>query len=311
VSSVHPDILQTVALLRDAGLIPPQAGDAGEVRGYLERINRLAAQDSVPLPGERLLGLAVNGREVLCKLYPPEDAVSSSLLVYCHGGGFRHGTLAGWDAPLRQLVRDSGVAVLSIGYALSPEYRFPIAFEEIGQILREVIDAQQIDGHPACKLALGGDSAGANLALGAALSLRDAEISAVRHLTLFYGSFSRDVSAPSWQRHGGFGGHGLSAGKMTEYWKSYLGDCDADWRAEPLNARLDGLPPTRLIVGDLDPLLDENAKLAEKLEAAGVEVALITLPGIIHGVIRFNEVAPVVRDIIRAEALALTKALAG
>lgn len=308
-TSVHPDIANIANLLREAGLVPPVGGDVQEVRDFLERINRLTGRDSVPLTRERRLEFPVNGRQVPCKLYLPDDADAPHLMFYCHGGGFRHGALAGWDAPLRQLVRESGVAVLSIEYALSPEYTFPVAYEEIVSILAAVIDTGSVDGHAINGFALGGDSAGANLALAAAIALRNSGINALRYLMLFYGVYSRDVTSNSWRRLSGYGGHGLSSKSMSTYWQSYLANDETDWRVQPLHADLAGLPPTRLIVGDLDPLLDENIALEKTLEASGVSARLTILPNIIHGVVRFNEVAPVVRDLLSTEASALREAL--
>ncbi|QSL92757.1 alpha/beta hydrolase fold domain-containing protein [Ectopseudomonas toyotomiensis] len=308
VHSAHPDVMRVAACLKAAGLEPPAQTDVGSVRDYLERVSLFVAATSEPLTCELLVDFPVNGRLVPCKLYWPDSVDPAGLLFYCHGGGFRHGSLAGWDAPLRQLVRSSGVAVLSIEYALAPEYPFPTAFEEVLSIAQQVIEAQAIAGRTVSQFALGGDSAGANLALGAALSLRDQGV-ALRQLLLFYGVYSTDTSAPSWRRFGGFGGYGLSADSMRMYWHSYLSRGESDWRVQPLHAELQGLPRTRLVVGELDPLVDENIQLQRKLEAAGVDSSLVVLPGIIHGVLRFSELAGVVREIIENEAAVLSAAL--
>lgn len=305
----HPDITNVANLLREADLIPPSGGNIKEVREYLERINHLVSKDSVPLSCEQILEFTVNGRQIPCKLYVPDNTHKLSLLFHCHGGGFRNGTLAGWDAPLRQIVRESGVAVLSIGYALSPEYKFPVAFEEIVAILKEVIENETLKGHIFENFALSGDSAGANLALGAAIALRNHGVDALRYLLLFYGVYSKDVMSASWQHSSGYGGHGLSSKSMSAYWESYLENDESSWRVQPLHANLAHLPPSRIVVGELDPLLDENVALDIKLNAAGVSSSLEVLPGIIHGVFRFNELAPVVHKIVHREAVALKKAL--
>jgi len=306
---VHPDLLAVATSLREQGLLPIVQGDVQGVRGQLERINAWAAQRSVPLSYERTLGFSVDGRTVSCKLYWPEGNETPCLMFYCHGGGFRHGSLAGWDAPLRQLVRDSGMAVLSIDYALSPEYRFPVAFNEVVAIISRVIKLGAITECPVRGYALGGDSAGANLAFGAAIALRDAGIDALRQLLLFYGSYSRDMSSDSWQRFGGYAGQNLSVEAMSRYWASYLANDEDDWRVQPITAELAGLPPTRIIVGELDPLLDENRALAQRLKDAGVVTNLQVLANMTHGFIRFNEVAPIARNVLAAQGRALRKAL--
>ncbi|WP_434575795.1 alpha/beta hydrolase fold domain-containing protein [Pseudomonas sp. Z3-6] len=306
---VHPDLVAVATTLREQGLLPVVQGDVQRVRAQLERIDAWAARRSVPLSYERTLGFAVDGRTVPCKLYWPEGDETPCLMFYCHGGGFRHGSLAGWDAPLRQLVRDSGLAVLSIDYALSPEYRFPVAFNEVVSIVSRVIKLGAITDCPVRGYALGGDSAGANLALGAALALRDTGCDGVRQLLLFYGSYSRDLGSDSWRRLGGYGGQNLSVETMSAYWASYLVDDEDDWRVQPIIADLAGLPPVRLVVGELDPLLDENRELADRLERAGVATHLQVLANMTHGFVRFNEVAPVVRDVIGAQGSALRRAL--
>ncbi|MCM2458996.1 alpha/beta hydrolase fold domain-containing protein [Pseudomonas sp. LARHCG127] len=306
---VHPDLVAVATTLREQGLLPVVQGDVQRVRAQLERIDAWAARRSVPLSYERTLGFAVDGRTVPCKLYWPEGDETPCLMFYCHGGGFRHGSLAGWDAPLRQLVRDSGLAVLSIDYALSPEYRFPVAFNEVVSIVSRVIRLGAITDSPVRGYALGGDSAGANLALGAAVALRDAGFDGLRQLLLFYGSYSRDLGSDSWRRLGGYGGQNLSVETMSAYWASYLVEDEDDWRVQPIIADLAGLPPVRLLVGELDPLLDENRELADRLERAGVATHLQVLANMTHGFVRFNEVAPVVRNVIGAQGSALRRAL--
>lgn len=306
--AIHPDLVAAAARLRAAGLSPPAGGDVHMVREYINRVNAVTARASKPLADEAELCFPVNGRTVPCTLYWPERAERPPLMVYCHGGGFRHGILAGWDAPLRQLVRESGLAVLSIGYALAPEHRFPTAFDEVVAIARQVITDRKVAGRSVCGFALAGDSAGANLALGAAVALRDLGVRGVDRLLLLYGVYSKDLSSPSWRRLSGLAGHGLSVESMRLYWSSYLAKDEDDWRVQPLHADLRGLPPTRVTVGELDPLLDENRILAEKLSASAVDCSLNILPAIPHGFMRWNEVAPVVRRILQDEAAALRHA---
>ncbi|MCG6538554.1 alpha/beta hydrolase [Pseudomonas sp. KSR10] len=306
-SAVHPDLTRVSSLLSQAGLFLPKGEGISVVRAYLQRIAQFVSASSVPLALEQSMAFLANGREVPCKLYWPDRGYPPGLMFYCHGGGFRHGSLEDWDAPLRQLVRESGVAVLSIEYALAPEQPFPAAFEEVVAIARQVIGDRMVAGFEVNRFALGGDSAGANLALGAAVALRENGVTPLEHLLLFYGVYSKDTTSESWSRLSGVGGHGLSADSMRQYWDSYLVHDENDWRVQPLYANLDGLPTTRLVVGNLDPLLDENIALQHKLERVGVESSLTVSPGVIHGVLRFNEVAEVVKDLVRVEGQALRR----
>lgn len=307
-TALHTDLAAVAQALRGAGIVPTPDATIEQTRDYVDAVSAFAARDSVKLTDERLLMIATRHSAVPAKLYRP-DRPAPPLLFYCHGGGFRQGTLAGWDSPLRELARASGCAILSIDYALAPERRFPVAFEQVADVIRAIIAARAIDGMPVTRVAAAGDSAGANLILGAALALRDAGIRALERLTLLYGVYSRDIAAPSWERLEGFG---LNRAAMRAIWAGYLAaeETETDWRVEPLHADLVGLPPTRLTIGDLDPLIDENCALHAKLRQAGVPATLTVLPGVNHGAIRYNLLAPVVAEMLAAEAAALRAAFA-
>lgn len=306
-STLHPDLLAVAASLHEAGIAATPGADLSAARAHADRVNAFVTRGSRALADERLVAIGGPHGTIPAKLYWPDGARRPALLFYAHGGGFRQGALAGWDAPMRMLVRTSGMAVLSIDYRLAPEHRFPIAFDEVVQVMRKVILSGEVAGRDVAGFGAGGDSAGANLLLGAALALRDAGIGALRQLMLLYGVYSRDVSAPSWSEFGGFG---LSPAAMQSVWANYLGNDETDWRAQPLHADLAGLPPVRLVVGALDPLIDENIALDTSLRASGVASTLTILPRVNHGVVRYAEVAPVVREMLQAEGAALRRAFA-
>ena len=199
------------------------------------------------------------------------------------------GSLRSWDHFLRDLVRQSGVAALSVDYRLSPEVKFPVAFDEMVAMIRLAAREGAGWGIDPTRLAVGGDSAGANLALAAALALRDAGEKALRFQLLIYGVYSTDSESPSWQRFGQ--GAGLSQTQMRWIWETYLENPEQqkDWRAAPMLADLKGLPPAHLIIGSLDPLLDDSNRLAAKLKAAGVPCDLTVYQGINHGFIRYRQ----------------------
>ena len=224
-------------------------------------------------------------------------------------GGFMQGSLASWDAMLRELVRQSGVAALSVDYRLSPEQRFPVAFEEMVAMVRLAAREGAGFGVDPARLAVGGDSAGANLALAAALASRDAGQREVGFMLLIYGCFSTDTESPSWQRFGQ--GAGLSQTQMRWIWETYLErpEQQDDWRAAPILGNLAGLPPAHLIVGNLDPLLDDSHRLAARLKEAGVPHELTVYEGINHGFIRYGRLIATARRAISDCAAALRKAL--
>jgi len=308
---IDPELVAAGQLLQSRGLVAPDRTQASlsEVRAAVDRIGAFLGEGSVPLRRERDLTLPGPHGQVPCRLYLPDDAEKPPLIVYAHGGGFMQGSLPSWDAMLRELVRQSGVAALSVDYKLSPEHRFPVAFEEMLAMLRLAAREGSEFGIDPTRLAVGGDSAGANLALAAALAARDAGERALRFQLLIYGCFSTDTESASWQRFGQ--GAGLSQTQMRWIWETYLErpEQQKDWRAAPMLADLAGLPPAHLIVGNLDPLLDDSHQLAARLQEAGVTFELKVYEGLNHGFIRYGRLIAAARRAVGDCAAALAKGL--
>jgi acetyl esterase len=308
---IDPELVAAGKLLQSRGLVAPDRTQASlaEVRAATDRIGAFLGEGSVPLGHERDLALPGPHGQVPCRLYLPDDADKPPLLIYAHGGGFVQGSLPSWDAMLRELVRQSGVAALSVDYKLSPEHRFPVAFDETVAMIRLMAREGAGLGIDPTRLAVGGDSAGANLALAAAAALRDAGEPALGFMLLIYGCYSTDTESDSWQRFGR--GAGLSQTQMRWIWETYLErpEQQRDWRAAPILADSAGLPPAHLIVGSLDPLLDDSHHLAARLKEAGVPCRLTVYDGINHGFIRYGRLIATARRAVGDCAAALRNAL--
>ena len=309
---IDPELVAAGRLLQEKGLVAPDRTKASiaEVRAATDRIGAFLGEGSVPLKTERDLRLPGPHGQVPCRLYLPDGASRPPLLVYAHGGGFMQGSLDSWDHFLRDLVRQSGAAVLSVDYQLSPERKFPVAFEEMVAMTRLMAREGGEFGIDPARLAVGGDSAGANLALGAALAMRDAGERAVRFQLLIYGVYSSDSDSPSWQRFGQ--GAGLSQAQVRWIWETYLDNPaqQKDWRAAPILADLKGVAPAHLIVGALDPLFDDSTNMTAALKAAGVPADLTVYPGINHGFIRYGRLIGTARRAVAECAAALKAGLA-
>jgi acetyl esterase len=309
---VDPELIAAGKLLQEKGLVSPDrtVASLAEVRAATDRIGAFLGEGSVPLQSERDLSLPGPHGQVPCRLYLPDGSERPPLIVYAHGGGFMQGSLPSWHHFLRDLVRQSGVAALSVDYQLSPEVKFPVAFDEMVAMVRLAAREGAGLGIDPTRLALGGDSAGANLALAAALAMRDAGERALRFQLLIYGCFSTDCDSPSWQRFGQ--GAGLSQTQMRWIWETYLESPGQkeDWRAAPAFADLRGVASAHLIVGSLDPLLDDSNNLAGKLKAAGVPCQLTIYQGINHGFIRYGRLIGTARRAIAEGAAALKAGLA-
>jgi acetyl esterase len=285
-----PELVAAGKLLQEKGLVTPDRTKVSlaEVRAATDRVGAFLGEGSVPLKDERDLSLPGPHGQVPCRLYRPDGVSQPPLLVYAHGGGFMQGSIPSWDHFLRDLVRQSGTAALSVDYKLSPEVKFPVALDEMVAMIRLAAREGGGLGIDPSRIALGGDSAGANLALAAALVLREAGERTLRFQLLIYGCFSTDTESPSWQRFGQ--GAGLSQTQMRWIWETYAEKPEQlnDWRLAPMLADLAGLPPAHLIVGSLDPLLDDSNNLAAKLKAAGVPHDLTIYQGLNHGFIRYG-----------------------
>jgi acetyl esterase len=266
---VDPEVPAAGAALRERGLSAPPLGQAplADVRGGFGRIAAFLSEGSQPLRDESQVEVPGPHGPIACRIYRPDGATGVvPALVYFHGGGFALGEAAYWDAMLRDLVRQSGVAAVNVDYRLSPEHRFPVQFDEAVAAIRHFAAGGGAHGIDGTRLAAGGDSAGANLALAAACALRDAGHSPLKALLLYYGVYTPDTAAASWQRLGS-GAFGLSLDQMEWIWSHYLpeGGNRTDWRAAPGLAAMAGLPQALVHAATLDPLLDDSHALVRKL----------------------------------------------
>ena len=236
---------------------------------------------------------------VAIRIHDPGAAERPPVLVYLHGGGWTLLDLDTHDRVMRELAARSGWAVVGVDYPLAPESPFPAAIEHsaaaIDWMRREAVSLGLDPG----RLAIAGDSAGANLALAVALKLRDEGRPPPAALILAYGVYDCDFTRPSYRRFGG-GDYPLSAERMAFLWSNYVADPAARGSplATPLNADLAGLPPTRLIIAEADVLYDENVALAARLRAAGNAAQAVVYLGTTHAFLEALEIADVSRRAI-------------
>jgi acetyl esterase len=231
--------------------------------------------------------LPIRGRRLQCRLHRPTAAPALPVLVYIHGGGFVWNSIDTHDRLMRDYAAGSGCAVVGPDYSLSPEAAFPVALEECAGVVRWIAAHGAQWGLDASRIVIGGDSAGANLAMGVALLLRETDPGLkLRGLLLNYGVFDADFETPSYREFAE--GYFLTREKMKFYFDCYL-PRHADRLnplASPLRADLRGLPPVLLHYAELDVLASENVAMAAKLRDAGVPVEAEMFPGTAHGFLR-------------------------
>ncbi len=233
---------------------------------------------------------------VRVRLYRP--TVRSGLqpaLVYLHGGGWTLFSIDTHDRVMRELAARAGVVVAGVDYALSPEAKFPLALRQVESVVRWLhVNGAGLGVDPG-KLAIGGDSAGANLAVGTSLLLRDSGAAQLlQGMLLIYGCFTSELS--TWSTSGyGAEGNLLSASEMAEFWRNYLAEpADVlDPLASPLRARLEGLPPTFQVTAQCDVLAEQGAAFAARLREAGVAAVEREYAGATHSFIEAVAVAKV------------------
>lgn len=205
-------------------------------------------------------------------------------LLWLHGGGWVVGSLDGIDDQARRLANASGCAVVAVDYGLAPEARFPKGMQDCLRALSWVHDNARLLGAPAGRVAVGGDSAGGNLAVALCLMARDRGEPPIDFQLLVYPVMCRDLHPGS--GHAFAEGHWLTLDAMDWYWRHYLRSADdgADPLASPLLASsFEGLPPALVVLAECDLLRDEGRMYAQRLAEAGVEVAVREYDGMLHG----------------------------
>ena len=277
-------------------------------RFYRER--RFFTQPEPPAVGE-VRALRTDGGVPL-RLYRPAAAGVHPVLVYFHGGGWTIGDLDTHDVLCRQLCVAAGAAVLAVDYRLAPEHRFPAAVDDCLAAVRWLRREAAALGLDGALVAIGGDSAGGNLAAAVALLLRDAGEAAPALQLLIYPATDQRAGAPSHRSNAQ--GYLLTADSVAWYRGHYLPDPAqwTDWRASPLLAPdLSRLPPALVLTAGFDPLRDEGRQYADALSTAGNRVQVVCFERQVHGFITMSKVIDEARTAVALCGAALRQAFGG
>ena len=300
---VDPQIQQVIDALAASDFGPVHAQSPAAARAQYVRMIEARGIAPAPVGAAEDRSIPGPGGDLPVRIYRPDlDAPTLPALVYFHGGGHVIGNLDTHDAVARNLCNGAGCIVVSVDYRLAPEHKFPAAAEDaFAAVVWCAAHGAEIGIDPR-RIAVGGDSAGGNLAAVAALMARDAGGPAIRLQVLVYPVTDYACDTESYRTYSDSYGM-LDARSMRWFRDHYLRDeADRlDWRAAPLRAGdLAGLPPALVLTAQCDVLHDEGEAYARRLRAAGVEVDHRDIPGMIHG---FFAMAPVVDGAVRAQAL--------
>jgi acetyl esterase len=290
-----------------------------EGRRIAEAVRAPFARGGPPMASTTQHTVMADGLDVRVRLHVPQAVAdaggAAAAMIYVHGGGWRLFSIDSHDRLMREYAERARVVVVGVDYALSPEAPYPRALRQVVDVFRWLqANATELvsgiapgPGSPlaidAGRIAIGGDSAGANLALAAAMMLRQASHTPPPcALVLNYGTFFHDVDSPSHRLYGG-PAYSLTSDEMLGFWRDYLGDSATrpavvDPLAEPLRASLDdlaGLPPCYLAIAQCDVLRDDSIAMAARLAAAGVAVHSVVYEGATHSFLEAMETAAVSR----------------
>ena len=309
---LDPQAKALLDLMVERGVPPTHTLSPQDARRfYLER--RSATQPE-PRDLAEVRNLTATGPHgaIALRLYRPAAAARPApTLVYYHGGGWTMGNLDSHDVLCRQLADESGFVVVAVDYRMGPEHRFPAAVDDVLAATRWLQAQADTLGLDATRFAVGGDSAGGNLAAVVALAWRDAgEAVPLKFQLLIYPATDMRLGAPSHTSNGQ--GYLLTADTIRYFRSHYLGaEQYGDWRASPLlHADLSGLPPALVITAGFDPLRDEGRQYADALSAAGSPAQYICFERQIHGFITMGRLLGEADTAVALCAAALRRSLA-
>jgi len=299
---VRPDVAAFLAFLnaqegpKMEELPPAAAREMMRTMGQLADVPRgdIAKVEDRAIPGP--------AGDIPIRLYDSHPGRQTGpVMVFFHGGGWVIGDLDTHDPYCAEAARQLDMPVIAIDYRLAPEHPFPAAPEDCEAATRWVAD-----NIPCTGMVLSGDSAGGNLTIATALTLRDRPAS--KPVIAIHPIYPAVTTHHDWQSYRDFKeGHLLTEGGMKWFGDQYAAD-PADYRASPIDFPAEGLPPTLLVTAGLDPLRDQGRAYAAKLIEAGVPTTFREAKGNIHGYICLAQGIPSAANDIKGN-LAMLKAM--
>jgi len=272
---LNPQFRTILDTLDSSGLLPLIRGDATETRAHYRTLSlSRRGPGFVPEQVTSVTDLTSPGG-VPVRVFEPLSP-GGFTLIYLHGGGFVVGDVETHDPLCRRVANATGARVVSVDYRLAPEHPFPAALDDTEEVLRWLLD--QDPGRP---VGVAGDSAGATLSAGLAIRARDRQLPLAAQL-LLYPATDPAMTSASITENGE--GYFLTRQDMDWFYQQYLPDGLANAaEADLAHADVAGVAPAIVATAEFDPLRDEGAAYAARLEDAGVPTEYVPGPGLIHG----------------------------
>lgn len=309
---LHPQMKAILDQAAASGAKPFHTMTPGEARQAINALLEAFKGTPAPVAKSERREIAGPAGRIPVQIYTPEGKGPFPVLVYFHGGGWTIGEVASWDPFCRSLCNASGCVLMAVEYRLAPEHKFPAGPEDCYAAADWAAkNAASIGGDPK-RIAVGGDSAGGNLAAVVSLMARDRGGPNLAFQLLIYPATDAALDTPS-QEQFKEDGYILSRQDMVWFWGHYLRNEDdkSNPYACPAEASdLDGLPPALVVTAGFDPLRDEGENFAARLQDAGVKCECVRYEGVTHGFVLFGTVLDEGRKAIADIGSALRAALA-
>jgi len=309
---LHPDAARVCEIIVAANRPPMETLTPAEAREAYLASRRVLQPDPEDVAEVVALDATGPAGPIPMRLYRGQGVSNDQLqpaVVFFHGGGWVIGDLESHDQVCRALANAARCIVVAVDYRLAPEHKFPAAADDAIAATRWIADNAKTRGIDANRLAVGGDSAGGNLAAVVALDARDHGGPPLVFQLLIYPATDMGLDRPSHIRHA----DQLPLRHTTMQWfvGHYLRDTkdQADWRASPLRANdFAKLPPALVVTAAFDPLCDEGEAYAKALWDAKVPVTLERFAGQIHGFLNMGRIAADSDRLVRMAGTALQNA---
>jgi acetyl esterase len=291
---LHPQTRAFLDLLEKRGLPPTHLLSVADARKYYSERRSVTQLPPPDVALVRNLQAHWADGTIPLRFYRAIGTQASErlpVLVYYHGGGWTIGDLDTHDTLCRELCNGARCAVVSVDYRLGPEHRFPTAVNDAIAATRWVREQAKELSVDDSRLAVGGDSAGGNLAAVVTIAARDAGDLPIAFQLLIYPATDQHDNTVSHAENGK--GYMLTRETMEYFAGHYIPDKSQykDWRASPLlHPNLANLPPALIITAGFDPLRDEGAAYAKRLTEAGVRASYVNFPRQIHGFISMGRI---------------------
>lgn len=310
---IDPRMAAILAEAAAANLPPRRQLSVLEARAQTREANKRWNARPLEMAGVRDIAIPGPRGPITVRLYHPRTTVHPMpAFLFIHGGGWVICDLDTHDSVCRRFAVAADVVVASIDYALAPEHPYPAGLEDCLAVTRWFADHGADHGCDPSRLAIGGDSAGANLALAALMRFKAEATAPCRAGVLVYGAFSAARDTASHRAFGG-GDFLLSSDDMDWFWDHYVADPAArtDPFVAPLHGEVEGLPPLYLGVAALDPLRDDSLELSRRLTLAGRAHVFDLWPGVCHASLHMADEIPVIEDAYRVMGAWLSTTLRG